>query len=1436
MSEKSDKPTIRWSENMNRLKYIAAALIFPLLVASLMAGSSPARAQSNAESSDLAYFAALMQYIRSQPTPADVKSANIPVLSTLDTALSDIYITGFITPYTGETPEQVKARLQSVPEEDRFTAVMVESYRLASNPLLLNIIHELLPLYYVKHFTTAEDLNTSSEFLKRAEIATLAAAFDSTDYAIPAPSTTGAASPSAQRQDSVDSDYLAKFAAIMQYIRSQPTPADVKSANIPVLSTLDTALSDIYVTGFITPYTGETPEQVKARLQSVPEEKDRFTAVIVESYRLASNPLLLNIIHELLPLYYVEYFTTAEDLNASAEFLKRAEIATLADAFDPTDYYIPPPSADESADTGSVEMDRAALVALYNATDGANWSDSENWLSDMPVGEWRGVTADEDGRVTELRLRRNQLSGTIPPELGSLTNLTDLWLDNNRLNGAILPELGNLSSLIRLSLYSNELSGEIPPELGSLAGLERLFLNDNELSGKLPQEMTKLSALQRLTFYRNSTLCAPVDGAFQTWLLGIAQMRGSSCAPEDSPTDRAVLVGLHGDTDGANWADDTKWLSDRPLREWYGVTTDADGRVTGLLLDSNQLSGAIPSELGNLTNLTDLWLDSNQLDGGIPPELGNLTNLTDLILHNNELSGAIPPELGDLTNLRFLFLRSNELSGAIPPELGDLSSLIWLSLDSNELSGPIPPELGNLSTLKWLNLDGNQLSGTLPLDLTKLTNLQGFNFHNNLDLCAPTDEAFETWLQGIDNWEGNSCAVADDRAALVALYEATDGDNWSYNENWLSDQPMGEWDGVETGRDGRVTRLWLESNELNGEIPSELGRLTNLDQLVLWGNELSGEIPPELGDLTSLETLDLWNNDLSGEIPSELGSLTNLVDLSLGGNQLSGPIPPELGNLSTLKWLNLDGNQLSGTLPLDLTKLTNLQGFNFHNNLDLCAPTDEAFETWLQGIDNWEGNSCAVADDRAALVALYEATDGDNWSYNENWLSDQPMGEWDGVETGRDGRVTRLWLESNELNGEIPSELGRLTNLDQLVLWGNELSGEIPPELGDLTSLETLDLWGNELSGEIPPELGDLTSLEYLNLDENQLSGEIPSELGSLTNLVNLSLGGNDLSGEIPGELGDLSSLLSLGLNSNDLSGSVPPEIGKLTSLERLDLRYNRLSGVLPQELTHLSALERFTYNSNRNLCAPVDGTFQAWLLGIAVMEGSSCAPVDSSVDRAILIGLYEGTDGTNWDDDTNWVSDQPLRTWHGVTTDSGGRVTGIYLGGNRLSGEMPSSLGNLTRLTGLDFWANDLSGEIPSSLGDLSNLIRLGLGWNELTGEIPSELGRLTSLQWLYLDNNQLNGEIPPELGNLSSLTELWLRENELSGEIPPELGSLNGLRRLHLSDNNLSGDIPSELGNLTDLWSLYLAGNQLAGCVPEALMDVDNNDFDDLSLPFCS
>ena len=107
----------------------------------------------------------------------------------------------------------------------------------------------------------------------------------------------------------------------------------------------------------------------------------------------------------------------------------------------------------------SISTDRAALVALYNATDGPNWRTDTNWLSDRPLGAWRGVRTDGNGRATSLDLSANQLSGEIPPELGSLSNLEWLDLNGSRLSGEIPSELGSLSNLERLDLHGNQLSG-----------------------------------------------------------------------------------------------------------------------------------------------------------------------------------------------------------------------------------------------------------------------------------------------------------------------------------------------------------------------------------------------------------------------------------------------------------------------------------------------------------------------------------------------------------------------------------------------------------------------------------------------------------------------------------------------------------------------------------------------------------------------------------------------------------------------------------------------------------------------------------------------------------------------------------------------------------------------------------------------------------------
>ena len=147
--------------------------------------------------------------------------------------------------------------------------------------------------------------------------------------------------------------------------------------------------------------------------------------------------------------------------------------------------------------------DRATLVAFYEATDGPNWVNNENWLTDAPLGDWYGVDMDASGRVVGIDLAGefrtpHGLTGLIPPELGSLANLRYLNLGDNDLTGQVPPELGQLANLTDLSLYSNDLTGPIPPELGSLADLAELHLGFNDLTGPIPTELGDLTSLREL--------------------------------------------------------------------------------------------------------------------------------------------------------------------------------------------------------------------------------------------------------------------------------------------------------------------------------------------------------------------------------------------------------------------------------------------------------------------------------------------------------------------------------------------------------------------------------------------------------------------------------------------------------------------------------------------------------------------------------------------------------------------------------------------------------------------------------------------------------------------------------------------------------------------------------------------------------------------------
>ena len=954
----------------------------------------------------------------------------------------------------------------------------------------------------------------------------------------------------------------------------------------------------------------------------------------------------------------------------------------------------------------------------------------------------------------------------------------------------------------------------------------------------------------------------------------VLAQQSNACASDGAVPDPGNNPGLVSDCAALLAARDTlagtatlNWAASTPITGWEGVyLRGTPQRVTQVALNSWGLTGEIPAQLGNLSGLVDLNLSENELTGEIPTELGDLSSLRYLDLDHNRLTGEIPAELGELTSLFVLSLRWNQLTGEIPTELGDLPKLQHLDLDHNQLTGEIPTELSNISRLSGLSLGGNQLTGEIPAALGTMHFLSSLDLSfNELTGEIPTELGDLSDLYDL-NLDVNRLTgeIPKELGNLSNL-------SWlhlSFNE-FTGEMP------TELGNLSSLEELGLSGNELTSEMPTELGNLANLRVLELGLNQLSGEIPTELGSLSNLQRLDLRGNDFSGEIPTELGSLSQLRRLQLNGNGLTGEIPGELGNLGVLQYLDLSDNELTGEIPEELGDLPNLAALYLsENQLTGCIPAglrdvpDNDFDDVSLPFCGDEPPVTSNPD-RAVLVALYNATDGDNWGRNSRWLSEYPIGQWRGVTTDGTGRVTVLGLHTNGLKGELPTELGSLTNLQSLSLWGNELTGTIPSELGDLSNLQSLWLRDNQLTGAIPSELGDLSKLEYLWLHENQLTGEIPVELGNLSNLQWLYLNDNQLTGQIPSELGNLTGLTHLYLANNQFTGCIPNELLPFRALFNTDLDMLALDTCAsPPGAPTIDAVTTGTGTSVGSLfvewSAPSsDGGLDIHAYDLRYIETSSDETADTSwtvVENAWITGrgnlaanIRGLADGTQYDIQVRAVSLAGDGSWSATATGTTAAprtcTTGRAIFVDRirrptLVPDCEALLAARDTLAGtaelnwsadipMEAWegvtAEDTSAEGGTLLGHW-RVIRLGLGSRSSTGKlslngtIPPELGNLSSLKELRLGINLLSGEIPPELGKLSSLRLLSLWANQLTGEIPEELGNLTGLTDLFLHENQLSGEVPKQLGNLAGLTHLYLDKNQLTGHIPIELGNLAN------------
>ena len=434
--------------------------------------------------------------------------------------------------------------------------------------------------------------------------------------------------------------------------------------------------------------------------------------------------------------------------------------------------------------------------------------------------------------------------------------------------------------------------------------------------------------------------------------------------------------------------------------------------------------------------------------------------------------------------------------------------------------------------------------------------------------------------------------------------------------------------------------------------------------------------------------------------------------------------------------------------------------------LTMSSPTEalaQQASSCVAGGAVTDGNNPSLISDCDVLLGAGNVLAGTGATRSLNWAADTPIADWYGVVlSGTPRRVTALRLPGQDADSVSGTAEAKLR-------------GSVPASLGRLSMLSDLNLQTNELTGPIP-DLSNIVGLEELYLSSNVLMGRVPAWLGGMTQMRELWLSENSLTGQIPEELGDLSGhnlvRWRLGGGNNQFTGCVPVGLADVEDgdLDRLGLT------VCGEEPPH-------------------------------------------AADTAVLAALYNATDGDSWVAKTNWLSGRSLGKWHGIATDDAGRVTEIRLPRNRLFGELPSEISELTELTRLDLRRNELIGEIPDDLDDLINLDSLNLGHNLLSGEIPPELGNLPNLESLSLESNQLDRDIPDELGNLTALESLSLGNNQLDGSIPAEFGNLINLSSLLLAGNELSGGIPDELRNLVNLTHLDLRLNRLRGRIPAGL-----------------
>jgi RHS repeat-associated protein len=893
-----------------------------------------------------------------------------------------------------------------------------------------------------------------------------------------------------------------------------------------------------------------------------------------------------------------------------------------------------------------------------------------------------------------------------------------------------------------------------------------------------------------------------------------------------------ALMAIYSAMNGPNWTNKTNWGQAWPadVNTWYGVDTDAEGHVISLVLPSNNVRNRIPAQIATLCRLQVLNLAGNISNGFFQTAItSSLPQLTHLILNNNQIRGAIPSDVNNLQNLQYLNMDNNFLNGALPSTINDLPNLVQLSIRNNQLPGPMP-DLGNLTQLQYLDLGFNFISGSIPATIGNLTNLTTFRLNRNQ--LAGSIPAGVGSLTNVTDFNLSDNKLTG--SIPVGITNLTAMVSFNLTNNLLSGPIPSD-----IGNCTALLYLYLGRNDLTGSIPSSMGNLSQLAQILLNDNALTGSIPSNFGGWTNITSVYLDGNQLSGSVPASLMS-GGAFQIDISDNDLSGVIPStvngtsqlfiagnkfsfgdflavkqniggifeytpqdSVGTRATVRVLENGVLELSATIDRSTTPASRYQWFKNGvavNTLSESSHTyaDNTFTTGDVGIYHYiitntsaplltlTGRpqsvvaSCTpdLQQQYDALMTFYSSANGGSWTNNSGWSSANPavlqsVSGWYGLTVDGSGFVTHIDLDNNNLTGTLAAAINNVCSATSIDLSDNQISGAVPafastmnlehlqlsanqftgaiPAMNGLTALVTLEFDGNQLTGSIPAQLGSKINLSVIDLSNNQLSGSIPVQLADPMFLQFLALGGNDLSGSIPTQLSELTYLQALELNDNQITGSIPSTFGSLTFLKELNLSGNAITGEIPSAFGNLVNLEHLYLGENQ-LQGQVPYQFQ-------------------SLTHLQTLDIH-----------SNQIYALPFEI---------GAMTGlrsIIAQNNRLCCWIPNGIGNLVNLEYLILDHNEYRQNIPVEIGNLTNLKVISLSFNELSEQLPSSLGNLLNLEQLLLDHNQIPGTLPEELSNLTNLETLWINDNRMNGDLEPVITPLTELNSFNFSNNGFT------------------------------------------------